>query len=369
MDKIRQGGMVVAATLAVIFGYTAVQAEPDREQGPKIYKKLGRAAADLRMVATGLEAYYIDNNKYPVSTTDAEAMDGGGKLPVGVPGFQRLVQSGPHSLTTPIAYLSRIPSDPFAVESSPYAYITRGKSWLLWSPGPDGRHDMDWTAFDPEAEKQSPVFRAAYSYDVTNGITSRGDLWRAKHDFAGGMESVKKSPPVKGGFNSLLSAAAGVVKLEKPIGKAEKLSDTEEKMRTVATALATYYIDNNAYPLSTNDPAATSTSILITGDIAAIIPSDAVPTFANYSLTTPVAYLHQMPKDPHTSESAPFAYTYISHPNRWLLWSPGPDGEYEVNWTEFRMDTEWPSPEFLARYSYDPTNGAVSAGDVIRVGQ
>src|SRR5687768_6785924 len=62
--------------------------------------KIARAKNDMRVIATGLEAFHTDNRKYPDIIPPIELIDTGGAL---------LLQP----LTTPISYLSSLPPDPF----------------------------------------------------------------------------------------------------------------------------------------------------------------------------------------------------------------------------------------------------------------
>lgn len=66
--------------------------------------KVSRSQTDMRTLATGLEMFRVDNNRYP---PDAEVAIGGGPLTY----FLRL-----KFLTTPVAYLTAVPEDPFANE-------------------------------------------------------------------------------------------------------------------------------------------------------------------------------------------------------------------------------------------------------------
>lgn len=75
-------------------------------------------------------------------------------------------------LTTPIAYMSSIPTDPFA-KGMFYGYEDRdcsntvGSHWLMFAAGPDGDHG-DWY-----------TNRHADAYQPSNGLVSNGDIWRA----------------------------------------------------------------------------------------------------------------------------------------------------------------------------------------------
>ena len=142
--------------------------------------KVARAQADMRSVATALEAFRLDHNNYPVS----------------VPFAVDLVP-----LTTPVAYITSTPNDPFVPSSRPphrgfsydlvryqfddaHTLLISGAAtsaidsdWLLVSVGPDRAQEMDYYIQDV------PNFSFfALSYDPTNGTTSNGDIFR----FGGG---------------------------------------------------------------------------------------------------------------------------------------------------------------------------------------
>ncbi len=99
-------------------------------------------------------------------------------------------------MTTPIAYLTSIPRDPFKSvderghgpwRSGVYIYgalpLDKPSRWIVGSDGPDRRLNMDPLDF---------VFYPGYSedfplvlYDPTNGTISKGDIVRAS-DFQPG---------------------------------------------------------------------------------------------------------------------------------------------------------------------------------------
>lgn len=150
--------------------------------------KVAAVRNDHRQIATGLEAYRVDNNRYPF-----------------VEGTFALLGERLKPITTPIAYLTAIPTDPFnrstdsfAGEGSPqdptgsiYLYNTnnitfgggvtgadelRRDGWSLASGGPDREIVFPYYAFSQEF-----VFSESYLqwiYDPTNGTISTGDLYR-----------------------------------------------------------------------------------------------------------------------------------------------------------------------------------------------
>lgn len=171
--------------------------------------KVSRVKSDLRTMATAMEAYYIDNNSY---TKDNEgAMD---VTQTAITYDQRA--NGAIELTTPIAYISSIMSDPFAPKdnsvgaSQTYGYrigsgdwsyppgtmpkdeqdaiatfAQKGQvsAWVSFSPGPDevrNRNSYKCFPWKPvgtkDAAKPGPTFYL--DYDPTNGSISKGDIYR-----------------------------------------------------------------------------------------------------------------------------------------------------------------------------------------------
>lgn len=170
--------------------------------------KVSRVHADLRTIATGLESYRIDNNKYPPDFTDQQ---------LGHNRYREMLQRIVH-LSTPIAYLTSIPNcfwaekvasggarftngDPHdgasyrkggiagaeIVRPLPYdyakfdpdglfpdnplawLYVTKNPlatSWALNSPGPMN-NVFDWLGRD-----------GIRPYDPTNGTISQGQILR-----------------------------------------------------------------------------------------------------------------------------------------------------------------------------------------------
>ncbi len=147
--------------------------------------KVSRCKADMRSLATAIEAYCVDNNLYPYPG----GPNGYPEIPPVSDPFETHI---PTRLTTPIAYITSLIEDPFKQsvqldETRHYNYGERnyfilmgnetdlnaycelfasGLStrvrWYLLSHGPDLDHD------DPEG---NPAI-----YDPTNGTVSNGDI-------------------------------------------------------------------------------------------------------------------------------------------------------------------------------------------------
>jgi prepilin-type N-terminal cleavage/methylation domain-containing protein len=171
--------------------------------------KVSRVKADMRSFSTGMEAYAVDNNKYPIPTDNDGAFI---TDPINATSISPFETRTPILLTTPISYISTRIGDPFAVtrtgESQIYHCITYDyvkirhenaptENWLLiWrnyhrdltsrnppaalayffvSFGPDQDHDADL----PHTSIPSGphVHGDGAIYDPTNGTVSSGDLF------------------------------------------------------------------------------------------------------------------------------------------------------------------------------------------------
>lgn len=168
--------LVVVAIIAIL----AAIAVPNFLEA-QVRSKVTAAKADMATLRTGLEAYAVDNNSYPDAV---------------------LVQ--PHMrlrrLTTPIAYLTSVPTDPFrrtatgtdgpGGQGGGYQYSAMGpenpERWALISNGPDRQRDCtrDEFNFYPGYSGglffgQVVGFESYLLYDPTNGTVSRGDVFRA----------------------------------------------------------------------------------------------------------------------------------------------------------------------------------------------
>ena len=116
----------------------------------QVRSKVAMAKSELRMIATGLEAYYIDNNSYPDSL---------------------------EKLTSPIPFITSIPKDPFLANEAEYDYKTDPLSnWVLRSVGPDKKKDADLDVVIKSSRQ--PELYEKWIFDPTNGTTSSGDILR-----------------------------------------------------------------------------------------------------------------------------------------------------------------------------------------------
>ncbi|MGF1573623.1 MAG: hypothetical protein ACFCU1_11210 [Sumerlaeia bacterium] len=150
--------------------------------------------SDLRMLATAVEVYYLDNNAYPTWTTDKEfslnysLMEQTTNADWSTPSFRNYERNnqGPFSLTTPIAYITEYPVDPYAKPiGRSFNFYSTQNNWIAWSPGPDGIHDIPWQLFQENPDLLTREWLLDYNngsltYDPSNGTLSSGDIWRIR---------------------------------------------------------------------------------------------------------------------------------------------------------------------------------------------
>lgn len=184
MHKVTKHGFTLIELLIVvaIIAILAAIAIPNF-LAAQVRSKVSRAKADIRTIATGLESYRTDNDNYPLGYDTWDPLD---------PDKEPL-----YVITTPIAYLTSVPRDPFFTGLGwivlpykksglkPYWYwgiprkdpnfgldagIWRQCGWRVASAGPDTRHG---------AGMGGDIYEINWlDYDPTNGIVSRGEIMR-----------------------------------------------------------------------------------------------------------------------------------------------------------------------------------------------
>lgn len=154
----------------------------------QVRAKVSRAKAELRTIAVGMEAYYVDENSYPIF--DAT----------------RFMNVGLFRLTSPIAYLTSIPIDSFKYRGwwiggngGPgwyWAYTDSSnfsipRAYVLWSNGPDTYNQLPGFKTRDQLENDIGIIApypaptswgfigGSYTYDPSNGTVSYGDIWVA----------------------------------------------------------------------------------------------------------------------------------------------------------------------------------------------
>lgn len=163
--------------------------------------KVSRVKSDMRAIATALESYAVDNNKYPHAYTAAGTIN---------PRIRRLVR-----LTTPVSYITTIPIDIFNRElpTSPTVTEQEIRAFLYVDRASYGQHARDpfgvadsgtpdttrnlyrnlWGRDYPSSawllRSRGPVGEAGTagalggditrlsSYDPSNGTVSRGNIF------------------------------------------------------------------------------------------------------------------------------------------------------------------------------------------------
>lgn len=174
-----------------------------------------------------------------------------------------------------------------------------------------------------------------------------------------------------------------------------KVSRVKSDQRTLLTGFESYKVDTNKYPVC---PVISGLSGINAPDVVRMkvsLASDGSQIFDGYwptYVTTPVAYLTSLPKDPFPTKiwdttglaGGPGTLNNGGAVRNYFVWiftggrdglgltavrqqiyytitSPGPDHSMELGF-------EWGSNGMAADATYDPTNGTISRGNVLRFG-
>lgn len=154
--------------VVAIIGILAAIAVPNFLNA-QIKARIARVEADHKAITTAMESYMIDNNSYPFESHSANA------------------NLGFRMLTTPTPYMNSILNDPFLAKYETsrandfdlvyeFATVARNSEnfnmYVVESLGPDGYDDFNSTTY-PSHNVEFEFF------DISNGITSKGDILRA----------------------------------------------------------------------------------------------------------------------------------------------------------------------------------------------
>lgn len=181
MKKHVSGFTLIELLIVVaIIGILAAIAVPNFLNA-QVRAKVARVQSDHRAISQALEAYRVDNNTF---TDDAH--------------FNNL--RAYTQLKTPVDYLSITPNDPFT--DGPLGGMASGGSevpslyqigtgnanqlgvgnpntkniYLIMSNGPDRQEQTQPISTFPMLNPNVPTFYIAF--EATNGLYSRGDIWR-----------------------------------------------------------------------------------------------------------------------------------------------------------------------------------------------
>jgi prepilin-type N-terminal cleavage/methylation domain-containing protein len=179
-----------------------------------------------------------------------------------------------------------------------------------------------------------------------------------------------------------------------------KVSRVKADQRSLATAVEAYYVDNNLYPAMAKGNAGANGGVSLppgtgTDGIYLVYTFRVWRSVAErntfHTLSTPISYIGTYFPDPFAKGHKGATFGYYHDTNGWILGSYGPDvddtgtnpgdlGMYDNGGidTVYRSVIAQPSLTLQCgrstvgdqeAFTYDPTNGTISPGDVYRVKQ
>jgi len=188
--------LIVIAIIAIL----ALIAIPNFLEA-QVRSKVSRAKSDMRILAGAIEAYTIDYNRAPIGNVEARTDYDAFGIPNGPLLFHFLRMATWSRLTTPVAYLTTVPYDPFGEKlpistatSAGYNYFTvynltnakmstcwaYGYRWGIPSAGPSlaiqgGNNQLIPSVLSGTNTDGGP---GGYIYDPSNGTNSWGLIAR-----------------------------------------------------------------------------------------------------------------------------------------------------------------------------------------------
>ena len=188
-----------------------------------------------------------------------------------------------------------------------------------------------------------------------------------------------------------------------------KVSRPKSDMRSLATAMEAYFVDNNEYPAMMRAGGVLHVNNARGGELETVSfrlrAPNSTTDFLN-TLTSPISYISDYPTDPFSKGTV---FGYRQWPRTWIMMSFGPDrdegarlpgdhynilpqvngrvvvfddgvttGLIDLNFEpSFVLSIPQPSPEYISAVGvhsgnsllYDPSNGTISEGDVPRFKQ
>jgi len=191
MKKMKGFTLIELLIVVAIIAILAAIAIPNFLEA-QVRSKVSRCKADMRTIATGLESYRVDGNAYPPMFD----VGTGGTWGILVePPFHARI---PSYLTTPTAYLTSLPHDPFidyeqyldwAPPEISHRFVYFNYPYFFQSAidGPALRNRADdaglWLFYSPGPDRlwyNEPANLVYLNYDPTNGTVSLGNIFRTQ---------------------------------------------------------------------------------------------------------------------------------------------------------------------------------------------
>jgi prepilin-type N-terminal cleavage/methylation domain-containing protein len=199
MTRCRRGFTLIELLIVVgIISILAAIALPNFLEA-QVRSKLARIKSDLRTVSIAWEAYAVDNDRYPVDWDNN---------PIGI----ESTQIGMIQVTTPVAYLTTFPIDPFSVMRNPnsnefaphFEAASCSYAYCIYSLGPNFLEEFDGNDQWPDGTIDGTPGRVGQMftgpicmrpYDPTNGVISDGDVHRLGGDWRGHDRAADQGGP------------------------------------------------------------------------------------------------------------------------------------------------------------------------------
>ncbi|MBN1516732.1 hypothetical protein JXA32_09210 [Candidatus Sumerlaeota bacterium] len=166
----------------------------------------------------------------------------------------------------------------------------------------------------------------------------------------------------------LLAIIIGCIGPASDYGVGKKHVNVKLDMRETAIIIERYFSVNKKMPGFGFGP----DSVNKQGDLPSflLIDLNSLQYIGNIDGRTNGLLENRLFRDPFAAKGCTFCYYNFG--KKWMLWSPGPDGDYDIDLKIAKETNEMSDMEryiHLSSFMYDSTNGSYSKGDIIRLSQ
>ncbi|MFB3786449.1 MAG: type IV pilin protein [bacterium] len=201
MKRLQGFTLIELLIVVAIIGILAAIAVPNFLNA-QVRAKVARAESEIRSLKNALESFFIDNNQYPPMNSDRTLVNrqyrgiDGEKATINIAHIMIGTSRNARRLylTTPVAYITSVPFDPFRGSGTEfgYGYGSDGQSYyIMTSFGPDSTdglgfkqgalNELDYTGARLNDLRRAGIRKGTYAlsqlmYQASNGTSSSGDI-------------------------------------------------------------------------------------------------------------------------------------------------------------------------------------------------
>ncbi len=146
-----------------------------------------------------------------------------------------------------------------------------------------------------------------------------------------------------------------------------RVNTVRSDLQSISQSLERYRMDNGAYPVTVSVSSRVGPA---PGDqrFSHVFTFPRTTPGGPGNLTQPRTYMSTMPTDPYSRPAGrdlPYAYFVDRRTNQWLLWSAGPDNDYDIDPRRDFWSGSHPAANALREREFNPDDPNDTDGDLL----